>query len=195
MRCHVSPRHARLRRPRRSSVRLHPACRSFILFRSVHAAVGFPAARPYFRAYRMCARARVSRRRAYRAPDCAREPNAGRTSPARSQHRFALLSPPGIEKAAPEAAASSRLFVSYHTFLSVKPGRRGGRHPPALQGEHAGRHTRWRPSNLSVGIIQQRPRVQPVSWNELVAPGLHKCHRHVYIYTQTTNDGILTFRQ
>ena len=45
---------------------------SFLLpFRSVRAAAGMPAARPLFRAYRMCARARV-RAGAVRAPDCAR---------------------------------------------------------------------------------------------------------------------------
>ena len=60
MRCHVPPRRARLRPPRRSSVRLHPACRSFIVFRSVHAAVGFPAARPFF-ARIACARVRAFR--------------------------------------------------------------------------------------------------------------------------------------
>ena len=48
MRCHVPPRHARLRRPRRSAACLHPACRPSIAFRSVRAAAGLPAARPFF---------------------------------------------------------------------------------------------------------------------------------------------------
>ena len=103
--------------PRRSSARLHPACRSSIVFRSRRRR--FPGSATPFRAYRMCACVRSAPARLC-APDCAREPNAGRTPPVRSQHRNALPSLPGIEKAAPEAA-SSRLFVFYHTFPSVKP--------------------------------------------------------------------------
>ena len=65
MRCHVPPRRARFRRRRRSAVRLHPACPSSIAFRSVRAAAGLPAARPFFaRIACVCAR---SRRRGLRA--------------------------------------------------------------------------------------------------------------------------------
>ena len=121
MSCSAAPRPSA---PASPKLRAPASCMSFlhpVPFRSCRRR--FPGSATLFRAYRMCARARVSRRRAYRAPDCAREPNAGRTPPVRSQHRNALPSLPGIEKAAPEAA-SSRLFVSYHTFLSVKhPGR------------------------------------------------------------------------
>ena len=48
MRCHVPPRHARLRPPRRSFAGPHPAYRSSFRFRSVRAAAGLPAARPFF---------------------------------------------------------------------------------------------------------------------------------------------------
>ena len=48
MRCHDPPRRASLRRPRRSSVRPHPACPSSIAFRSVRVAAGLPAVRPCF---------------------------------------------------------------------------------------------------------------------------------------------------
>ena len=121
MSCSAAPRPSA---PASPKLRAPASCMSFlhrVPFRSCRRR--FPGSATLFRAYRMCARARLSRRRAYRAPDCAREPNAGRTPPVRSQHRNALPSLPGIEKAAPEAA-SSRLPVSYHTFLSVKhPGR------------------------------------------------------------------------
>ena len=76
MKCHVLScdvmfrrRPAPLRPPHRSAARLHPAYRSSIAFRSVRAAAGLPAARPFF-ARIACARARV-RAGAVRAPDCA----------------------------------------------------------------------------------------------------------------------------
>ena len=78
--CHVPPRRAPLRRPRRRSVRPYPACRSSIAFRSRRRR--FACGGSLFRAYRMCARAHVSRRRAYRAPECAHAP-AGQAQGAR----------------------------------------------------------------------------------------------------------------
>ena len=64
-------RPAPLCRPPRSSARLHPACRSSIPFRSVCAAAGLPATRPFF-ARIACAHAPAFAPARLCAPDCAR---------------------------------------------------------------------------------------------------------------------------
>ena len=113
--CHEAPRRAPLRRPHRASARPDPACRFSIRLCSVRAA-GLPAA-TLFRAYRTGPRTRVGAG-AVRAPDCAREPGAGRTSPVRSVGVFSHRCEAGSE-AAPRMPLPPDL--SYHRYFEVKP--------------------------------------------------------------------------
>ena len=102
MRCHEAPCAACM-----SSVRiLHVFLRRF-LFRP-HRLPACGAS--LFRAYRMRPRARLSRRRAYRAPDCAcaRRTSAGRTSPVRSVGIFSRR-----REAGGEAASGCRFLLPH----------------------------------------------------------------------------------
>ena len=64
-----------------------------------------------FRAYRRCARARVCAG-AVRAPDCAREPDAGRTSPVRSVGGFSRR-----REVRDEAARGCRFLLTHLTTV------------------------------------------------------------------------------
>ena len=92
-------------KPRRS----YPACRTSFPFRSRHRRG--PGSASLFRANRMCARARV-RVGAVRAPDCAREPSARRTSPVRSSGIFSHRC-----EAGDEAARGCRFLPSHTTTV------------------------------------------------------------------------------
>ena len=113
--CHVPPGHARLRRPRRSAACLRPACRFLhrvsFRWRRRRPACGATL----FRAYRMCACARV-RAGAVCAPDCARARRRAHVSrpfrwvffaPARGRRRSGFRMPLGPD-----------LF--YHRFVGIK---------------------------------------------------------------------------
>ena len=108
MSCSAAPRPSPPASPKRRSP--NPACRSSIVFRSIRAAAGLPAARPFF-ARIAWARARV-RAGAVRAPDCAREPSAGRTSPVRSVGFFSRR-----REAGDGAARGCRFLLSHPTTV------------------------------------------------------------------------------
>ena len=124
MKCHVLScdvmfrrRPAPLRRPHRSAARLHPAYRSSFRFRSVPAAAGLPAARPFFariacahapafapaRFARLIAPARAKRRAHFSRPF-----RRVFFAPARGGRRS------GLRKPLPPVS-------SYHGFAGVKP--------------------------------------------------------------------------
>ena len=106
MRCHVPPRHARLRPP--------ASCISFLLplpFRSRCRRLA--CGTTLFRAYRMCARACVCAG-AVRAPDCAREPCAGRTCPVRSVGVFFRTGARRETKRPPDAASSCLILPRFY---------------------------------------------------------------------------------
>ena len=109
------------------AARLYPACRSSISFHSIpfrSSRRRLPrAACPWFRAYRVRAPAsararagaRILRRRAYRAPDCAcarGSPDAGRTSPASFSGLFSRRRETGNEAAPGMPLASSCPIVA-----------------------------------------------------------------------------------
>ena len=109
MRCHVfpPPRPSPTASPKR---RMSPSCMSSlhrVSLRSRRRRLACGAT--LFRAYRAGARARV-RAGAVRAPDCAREPCAGRTSPVRSVGGFSRRC-----KAGDEAASGCRFLLSHLT--------------------------------------------------------------------------------
>ena len=117
MRCHVSPP-PRPSPPASPKRRPSASCMSFLLplpFRSRRRRLACGAS--LFRAYRMCAPARV-RAGAVCAPDCAREPSAGRTSPVRSVGGFSHR-----REAGDEAASGCRFLLTHLTtdFTGVKP--------------------------------------------------------------------------
>ena len=104
MRCHVFPP-PRPSPPASPKRRMSPSCMSSlhrVSLRSRRRRLACGAS--LFRAYRMRARARVCAG-AVRAPDCAREPGAGRTSPVRSVGGF--FAPVQRETKRPPDAASS----------------------------------------------------------------------------------------
>ena len=109
MRCHVfpPPRPSPTASPKR---RMSPSCMSSlhrVSLRSRRRRLACGAT--LFRAYRAGARARVCAG-AVRAPDCAREPCAGRTSPVRSVGGFSHRC-----KAGDEAASGCRFLLSHLT--------------------------------------------------------------------------------
>ena len=110
--CHVPPGHAPFRRPRQRSVCPNPACRSSIAFRSVRAAAGLRAARPFF-ARIACAHAPAFAPALFARLIARAWTNAGRTSPVRSVGFFRTGARQETKRL-PDAASSCLILPRFY---------------------------------------------------------------------------------